>query len=310
MGQYSRAALIRKIKDWTIGGVNSTSLNRLVLFFRVKKQTEAVQTWNLDVQPRLEFNYLINMIDKFVQDDGADVGGTQRYVLKAYYGDDELASQRWPFDIYHAPAEDGDEDTPEENERGFSGRLMKFWEIDKRTSIVERSDLWNKMRAELQDKTDENRQLRAEIRETAQEIRAERQRNWETQQTLADRTADREIEKHDKIAKIEMRKDFFEKFQMFVPIVLSKFGGPTPNGVLSPEIAAGLKMFMEGLTFEQFKGMIAGGKLDPMQSMMITGAMQQLLPPKPEPVDEAKEKAELERLMAKYKKEEPKKEEA
>lgn len=248
----------------TEGRVGEGELKVLALWHvRADASTSPVDYWG--VEPTIDVSTLAFKISESVNRDAKAFGGTQQYLLAAYFGEARMEpgnyGARLPINVRSKPAfDDKFEDSPlamsteEANPRGFSAQAFRWAEGLSRIALPAIENMFERLQDELQQTRAHARQLEAEIQQ------------WhKREQELLDKQHERNMQLRKAIFWEKQKEELGKAVMGLITFMAASYFGPKGNAVAGPDPL--IKAFIDSIDPAQLPAVM--GAFNQQQQMML-----------------------------------------
>ena len=195
--------------------------------------------------------------------DAAGIGGTQSYVISAWFENSERPLARFTFRVMGSDEDDGDLSSEAPTKEGLLGQLMRHNDVMMRTSVMSTGQTIAMLQRQ-----------NSRLQETLESLLEEKWKNLEVMEGLYSQKQERELAASNAAMKQKLLGEFAEKAQLLFPVIVNKLAGrkalPEPEG---GSMMAMMKGFLETLTPDQFE--VLGKVLRPEQQIAVAELMSQ-----------------------------------
>lgn len=212
-----------------------------------KHKGEEVQSYAIEARvEERELVELAEQIDSHAQEDANGMGALQRYVLLAYFKEDESSHGRFVFrKSAEKDDEDGDSfDSEPPTKQGLVAQQMRHNEIIMRNSNFTMGQMLSMLKEQNRELQDENRTLRQERREQI-----------ETYEKLLSLQHERELETKRHEFMLKAKEQMFEKIALLAPAIVNRMMGKKVLPEKTTPESMALKALMDTITPEQMQKM-------------------------------------------------------
>lgn len=243
----------RKLEQWArrqiYGRRGEGVCDRMVLkHLSLGKSTgQEVQTFYLEARlVEKAFSDLIDQIMASAHEDASGIGGTQRYVLTAYFKDDDDAKSRL---VFRAKGDEGDEDDdPIDSEpptrSGLVAQQMRHNEVILRSSHFMMGQTLTALQRDNEALREENHKLREERREYIEHY-----------EELLSQRHERDLKTKEHEFMLQAKGDAWNKITLIAPALVNKMLGKKLLPEKTTPEAMAFKSLVDSITPEQMQSL-------------------------------------------------------
>lgn len=247
MGKTAERAKIEKFLRRQIYGRRSEGVCERVELRHLsvgKNRGQEVQIFHL--QKRMEEKDTLDLaqnIDDCAQEDANGMGALQRYVLLAFFADEDSAKGRL---VFRKSSESEDEDSdPIDSEPATKGGLiaqqMRHNEIIMRSSNFAMGSVLNALQRD-------NQELRNEVNQ----MRQERRDSIEAYEKILSLQHERELQTKQHEFMLKAKEQMFDKISLLMPALVNRMAGKKVMPEKTTPESMAIKALMDSITSEQF----------------------------------------------------------